>query len=91
MNPDENQYTYISSATTTQVFTGKGTLHSIVVNTTAAGSIKIIDGTSGSTANVGTLVSSVVVGTYLYDIAISAGLRIITAAASDITICWSQG
>lgn len=87
----ENQYTNISTNTTTTIFTGKGFLHSIVVNTTANGSIKIIDNTSGTTANVGTLKASIAEGTYLYDVAISAGLIIITAAASDITVCWRQG
>jgi len=91
MNKEEYQYTNITSATTTQVFTGKGKIHSIVVNTTAAGTIKIIDNTSGTTANVGTLKASVVEGTYLYDISVSLGCRIVTAAASDITVTWSQG
>ncbi len=86
----EFTYTNISTNTTTTIFTGKGFLHSIVVNTTAAGSIKIIDNTTGTTANVGTLKASVAEGTYLYDVAISAGLIIITAGASDITVAWSQ-
>ncbi len=85
-----NQYTHISTNTTTQVFTGRGNLKAIVVNTTAAGTIGIIDGTSGSTVNVGSLKASVVEGTYLYDCSISSGLRIITAASSDITVIWSQ-
>lgn len=86
----EYQYTNITSATTTQVATGRGRLHSIVVNTTAAGAISIIDNTTGTTANIGTLKASVVEGTYLYDICFSKGLRIVTAGASDITVCWSQ-
>lgn len=87
----EFNYTNISTNTTANVFSGKGFLHSIVINTTAAGTIKIIDGVSGdTTANVGTLASSVLAGTFLYDVAISKGLIIITAAASDVTVCWSQ-
>ena len=83
--------TYISTATTTQVFTGPGTLHSIVVNTTAAGAIAVIDGIAGSTANVASLKASIVEGTYLYDCALANGLRIVTAGASDITVTWTQG
>lgn len=86
----EFQYTNITSATTTQIATGRGRLHSIVVNTTAAGAISIIDNTSGTTANIGTLKASVVEGTYLYDVSFSKGLRIVTAGASDITVCWAQ-
>lgn len=90
-NPDIYQKTYIASATTTQVFTGTGVLKAIVVNTTAAGTIGIIDGISGSTVNVGQLVASVVPGTYEYNITIANGLRIVTGAASDITVVWAQG
>lgn len=79
---------YISSATTTQVKTGAGVLHSIVVGETAAGAISIIDNTSGSTVNIGQLKASIVEGTYEFDVAFSAGLRIITAGASKITVVY---
>lgn len=87
-----NDYTNITTGATTQIYTGRCTLVAIVVNTTAAGSIKIIDGTSGSTANVGTLKASISEGTYNYGapagITLATGLRIITAGASDITVVW---
>lgn len=86
----EYQYTNITTNTTTQVFTGRGRLHSIVIGTTAAGAISLIDNTAGTTANIGTMKASIAEGTYLYDISISKGLRIVTAGASDITVCWSQ-
>ena len=82
------QAAYISSATTTQVKTGAGVLHSIVVGETAAGAISIIDNTSGSTVNIGQLKASIVEGTYEFDVAFSAGLRIITAGASKITVVY---
>lgn len=81
----------ITTATTTQVATGKCILHSIVVNTAAAGTIKIIDGIAGTTANVGTLAASVAAGTYLYDVQMAAGIRIVTAAASDLTVTYTTG
>lgn len=86
----ENQYTYISSATTTQCATGRGVLRAIVVGETSAGAISIIDGTSGTTANIGTLKASIVEGTYIFDTTFSAGLRIVTAGASKITVSWRQ-
>ncbi len=89
-NQDENQYTHIATNTTTQVFSGKGRLHSIVVNTTAAGAITLADVVSNTTPAIAILKSSIAEGTYLFDIAISAGLCITTAAASDITVCWSK-
>ena len=82
--------THISSGTTTQVLTGQGILHYITVNTTAAGTISVIDNTAGSTVNVALLASSVAEGTYIFHCVMSAGIRIITAAASDITVVWSQ-
>lgn len=85
-----NNYNYISSATTTQVKTGPGKLHAIVVGTTAAGTIGIIDGTSGTTVNIGELAASIAQGTYLFpDCSFSQGLRIVTGAASKITVIYS--
>ena len=79
---------YISSATTTQVKTGSGTLVAIVVGTTAAGAIGIIDGTSGSTVNICELQASILPGTYVFNTTFEAGLRIVTAAASKITVVY---
>ncbi len=91
----EYQYTSIAGAGTTQVFTGKGNLHSIVVNGTGTGgTVKIIDNTSGSTANVGTISlnsTPVVPFTLKYEVSIANGLRIITSATPDITVTWAQG
>lgn len=89
-NESEYQYTNITTGTTTQVATGRGVLHSIVINTTAAGTIKLIDGTSGTTANIGTMKASIVEGTYIFDCVFATGLRIVTAASSDITVCYTQ-
>lgn len=83
-------YAYISTATTTQVLSGKGRLIAIVVGTTSAGAISIIDGTSGSTVNVGELKASVAEGTYIFNIAVAAGIRIITAGASLITVVYAK-
>jgi hypothetical protein len=88
LTEDRNTYAYIATATTTQVKTGPGFLKSITVNTTAAGAISIIDNTSGSTVNIGQLKASVAEGTYEYNVSFATGLRIVTAAASDITVSY---
>jgi hypothetical protein len=68
------------------VATGSGTLHGIVINTTAAGIITISD--SGGTIAV--IPVSVADGTfYEYDANYSGFLRVEPAAASDITILHS--
>lgn len=81
-------YSYISSATTTQVKSGAGVLKAIVVGETAAGAISIIDNTSGSTVNIGQLKASVAEGTYTFNTSFNTGLRIITAGASKITVIY---
>ena len=79
-------FTHIATNTTTVVSKGTGTLHSLVINTTAAGAITLYDSTSGGGTVIAILPSSAVVGTYLYDVVFSVGLTVVTAAASDITV-----
>lgn len=86
-----NEYTNIKGATTTQVYTGACTLERIIVNTATAGTIGIIDGTSGTTVNVGTITpgaSQLGVGTYWYGVTCGLGIRIVTSASPDITVVW---
>lgn len=85
---DDYKVDYISTATTTQVKTGAGFLKSIVVGETAAGAISIIDNTSGSTVNLGELKASIAEGTYEFGCHFQSGLRIITAAASKISVIY---
>ena len=84
----DNKYYYIATNNTYQVYTGSCVLVAIVVNTTAAGTIKVIDNTSGTTANVATLKASVAEGRYDYGVSMANGIRIVTAAASDITVIY---
>lgn len=86
----EYLYNYISTNTTTQVATGRGTLRAIVVGETAAGAITIEDGISGTTVTLGVLKASIAEGTYIFDTVFSRGLRITTAGASKITVVYSK-
>lgn len=84
-------YTYITSATTTQVKSGKGILHKIVLNKPVASStIKLIDNTTGTTANIAIITNTSDVKPYelIYDCRFSTGLRIVTSGADDITVIW---
>lgn len=75
----------------TQIITGRATLESITVNSTSAWTIGIIDGTSGSTPNVGLLKASVAEKTYYYNLTVAAGLRIAYSGhGGDITVTWRQ-
>ena len=59
-----------------------------MVNTTAAGTIKLTDSTDGASGTFATLKSSVVEGTYSYNVRFQTGLTIVTGAASDVTVVW---
>jgi len=68
------------------VTAGSGTLHAIVINTTAAGAITVAD----SKGIIATIPSNVAVGTfYEYDVEFSGYLRVEPAAASNITVIFS--
>ncbi len=89
-NNKEYKYLNISTQTGTLVATGRGKLHSIVVNTTANATIVVADAITATTPIIGTLKANVVEGTYLYDIVFSKGIYVTTNGASDITVCYSQ-
>lgn len=90
LNPTTQPWNYkhISSAATTTVKSGEGTLHSLVVNTTAAGATTIYDNTAGSGTVIAVLKSSVAEGFFLYDVKFTVGLTVVTAAASDLTVSY---
>lgn len=79
-------YVHITTATTTNVKSGAGFLHLIVINTTAAGAITIYDNTAASGTTIAIFAASATIGTYLYDVSFTTGLTVVTAAASDVTI-----
>jgi hypothetical protein len=65
---------------------GLGTLHSVVINTTAAGTITLAD----SAGTIAVIPVSIADGTeYLYDVHFSGYLSVALAAASDITVIHS--
>lgn len=83
---DDYKYTNITTATTTQVFSGPGRLIRIVLNETTDGAITIIDNTTGSTPVVGVIATATIPGFLYYGVKVNTGLRITTAGASDITV-----
>jgi hypothetical protein len=84
-------YRYITTATTTQVKTGSGILHKIILNTpVSTGTVSIIDNTAGSTVNVGIITSTADVKPFAleYNARFATGLRIITTQSQDITVVY---
>lgn len=87
---DNYKYTYITTATTTQVLTGQGSLVRITINKTTSGAITIIDDITGTTATIGVIATGAIPNTLEYGVQVVKGIRIINAATEDITIVTSQ-
>lgn len=76
---------YIIDNTATQVFTGYARVVKIQVNKTDTQSVKVIDGTSGTTANVATIATLVQGDRYEYG-EFASGVRVIASGSCDITV-----
>lgn len=86
-----NVTTRITTATTTQVRTGPCVLKRIVFNVpVSAGTVTIIDGTSGTTATHGVITSTADLKPFVIelDYRLYTGLRVVTAQAQDICLVW---
>lgn len=84
--------THVTAAGGTQVFIGKGRLHAVNVNTTAATPVYLYDGlsTSSSSALIAGLVASATPNQYKYDVTVANGLYV-TNGAGDFTYTWTKG
>lgn len=86
MNP--GNATYISTATTTTVKSGRGNLRMILITETAAGTITIYDNTTATGTVIGVFKASVVENGYEFNCRFLTGLTIVTAGASKLTVVW---
>ena len=82
---DDGAATYISTAATTTVATGKGILKRIVLTETAVGTITVYDNTAASGTILAVFKASVVEQTFEIGARFSIGCTIVTAAASKLT------
>lgn len=77
--------TYITTGATTQCFTGAARKVRITVNAALTGTITVIDGTAGTTANVAIITNPTVGNSYEYwDF--QTGVRIVTSTTCDICV-----
>lgn len=84
-------YVHITTATTTLVKSGAGSLHQVIINTkaSAAATATIYDNTTGS----GTVIAVLDLAandpvTINYDVSFSTGLTIVTTATCDLTVTY---
>lgn len=82
---DDGTATYISTATTTLVATGRGVLKRIVLGETAAGAITVYDNITATGTVLAVLKASITEGTYEIGASFSVGCTIVTGAASKLT------
>lgn len=81
-----SEKTYISTTGTTTVFSGGGILRKVIIGTTAAGAITLVDGSTPFAE----LKSSIVENTYVYDVVIEDSLYVVCAATPLVTITWEK-
>lgn len=88
----QNSFSHISTATTTTVKSGAGTLHSITINAlgTVASSTTVYDNTAGSGTVIAVINSLTISGTLTYDAQFSTGLTLVTTGtvAPDVTVSY---
>ena len=89
-NREYQSVNLVGAASSSVIFTGRGILHSIIVNTANGGGTITITDTPSTTKGTITLTNSVAT-TLFYDIAISGGLKIATSTSPDITVVYTQG
>lgn len=80
--------TYISTATTTTVKSGKGILERIVLTETAAGTITIYDNTAASGTVLAVIKASAVERDFDFNCRFGTGLTVVTAGASKLSVIW---
>lgn len=82
----------ITTSTTTTVKSGAGVLHLVNINAdgTVASSVTVYDNTAGSGTKIATINSLALSGAFVYDVAFSTGLTIVTTGTSppDVTVSY---
>lgn len=87
-----NSFSHIATATTTTVKSGAGVLHSITINAlgTVASTTTVYNNTAGSGAVIAIINTLAGQESYIYDVAFSIGLTLVTTGtvAPDITVSY---
>jgi hypothetical protein len=88
----EQRFSYLNSTGGTTAVNVKGSsgfLHAVIINTPAAGSIKLFDGSGGAGSSIGVLAASNPAGTYIYDVLFQTALSFVPGSATlDVTISY---
>ena len=75
------------------IFTGSGTLHSVLINNQNTGGTITLTDTASPSVTIGVLqlsASQTSLSPIIYDVAIAGGLQITTTASPNITVTWTK-
>lgn len=81
---------YVTTASTTLIMTGRGSIVGICVTETAASTITIYDSLTAAGTILGVLKASIAEGTYLQGVPFSTGCTMVTAGNSKVTAVVSR-
>lgn len=80
---------HINTSATTLVKTGAGVLHGVTINTKATTSVTTVyDSLTASGTVIAVLDSTNNVGSFLYDVAFTIGLTVVTTGTPDLTVSY---
>lgn len=88
MPPTINDKLYISTATTTQIYTGPVRLVYVNINKALTGTVTIQDGDGTTNTTFAVYAVGTPAQSFLWNATFSRGLRVITSAADDVTIIY---
>lgn len=83
-----NRIVHISTAATTVVKNGKGSLHEIIVTGGTAGTITVYDNTSAAGTKIAEFDSTNALASYRFNCVFENGLTIVTSAATKLSVVY---
>ncbi len=89
-NNREYNPTHLSTGSTSQVFTGKGIVRGISINTGSAVAFGVYDGLASTSTAIAIFKASAAEGMYLLDATIARGLYVTYGAGGDYTVLWTK-
>lgn len=85
-----NAFKNVTASKTMYISTSAGVLHAVVLNTNG-GTVDIYDNRAATGTKVGQIASDAPEGQFVYDVAYSNGLTVVTGATVDCTVVYRPG
>lgn len=88
---EKNITTRITTATTTTLFTGPGTVDIVIVPKTLTGVVTVNDSDGTTTTAKIAFGTTTATNSYMLRMAVTRGATVVTAAADEVVVSWRQG